>query len=897
MRLISVTVRRYRLHRELHVEFDPSRTLIGGPNETGKSTLVEAVHRALFLRASGNTESHRAMQSNKHGNHPEVELVFEAEGARHVLHKIFGANGSTRLTRNGGAAWQNTSADEELGRLLGRESVAGPAAKYVKDHWAHLWIWQGMSGDDPTGKIGKEDDALRHRLQAQGGTAVLQSPRDTALATSFAARTHEMYAANGNPKAQSALAQALRAEQAAQEAELHAKATLEKLEQAVKEHEQAGLQISQAATALVECASQQALLDQRAARISTLRTEEAQLRFDLDSARRRHATLAEADQTLRDLRQQLRARRLNLEAPRDQLAIMEEGERQSHADATAAEDAHQEAENRLRCCRALQDVAAARNTLKDKQAVHEKLTQRAQKVGDLREKLVHLERQTAALPPVDAAKLKALQKTESELAEARAALKAMATGVELVAHPPGQSITLAGKDLPPGKVEIITAPAELVAGPGWTVRIHPGGGTGLADARKNEARIHSRLAEQLTALGTPDVAAAVEVMAIRTQAESEKQGLKAELRGLGADKLGAELEAAAVELTAAQAELQRRLNAARDLGLSLDEAAPATPTTARTELDHAQTAEQSARAKRDALQKLLRDKSAQTSAVREAIREGEREIHTLEARLKLLQEQNGTDEERAATLATLSKAALEAEVAWTTCQNELRQLQPEQLEEETAQLNRTRKIQEDKRNQAEQRRAAAAALLHSDGSLNPVAALAHASAKARTAEETRRKVDLRSRAVKFVHELFQQEQQTLADQFTRPLAERATAYLQRLFGPDARVSLSMEDGRFAGFTIHRAGQVTAFEHLSGGAREQVAAAFRLGMAEILAEDHDGCLPVVFDDAFAYADPERVKSLQRMLDLAATRGLQVIVLSCAPGDYALLGAREVTLPSP
>ena len=42
MRLISAIVRAYRLHRETTVSFDPHRTLIGGPNEAGKSTLAEA---------------------------------------------------------------------------------------------------------------------------------------------------------------------------------------------------------------------------------------------------------------------------------------------------------------------------------------------------------------------------------------------------------------------------------------------------------------------------------------------------------------------------------------------------------------------------------------------------------------------------------------------------------------------------------------------------------------------------------------------------------------------------------------------------------------------------------------------------------------------------------------
>ena len=69
------------------------------------------------------------------------------------------------------------------------------------------------------------------------------------------------------------------------------------------------------------------------------------------------------------------------------------------------------------------------------------------------------------------------------------------------------------------------------------------------------------------------------------------------------------------------------------------------------------------------------------------------------------------------------------------------------------------------------------------------------------------------------------------------------------------------------------------------------------MAEVLACDYDGCLPVVFDDAFAYPDPDRVNQLQRMLDLAANRGLQVIVLTCNPSDYAALGATSIHLQPP
>ncbi len=80
----------------------------------------------------------------------------------------------------------------------------------------------------------------------------------------------------------------------------------------------------------------------------------------------------------------------------------------------------------------------------------------------------------------------------------------------------------------------------------------------------------------------------------------------------------------------------------------------------------------------------------------------------------------------------------------------------------------------------------------------------------------------------------------------------------------------------------------AFEVLSSGAREQFAAALRLSMAEVLAESYDSCLPVVFDDAFAYSDPERQLGVYRMLGQAAQQGLQVILLSC---DSERTGAIE------
>ncbi|MDP4706589.1 MAG: ATP-binding protein, partial [Cyanobium sp. MAG_237] len=99
MRLLHATLRQVRLHQQLELQFDPRFTLLGGPNEAGKSTVVEALHKVLFLKASATGRAVDEMRSRLHSGLPEVELGFEAAGARWELRKRFsGASGTCQLS-------------------------------------------------------------------------------------------------------------------------------------------------------------------------------------------------------------------------------------------------------------------------------------------------------------------------------------------------------------------------------------------------------------------------------------------------------------------------------------------------------------------------------------------------------------------------------------------------------------------------------------------------------------------------------------------------------------------------------------------------------------------------------------------------------------------------------
>jgi hypothetical protein len=199
--------------------------------------------------------------------------------------------------------------------------------------------------------------------------------------------------------------------------------------------------------------------------------------------------------------------------------------------------------------------------------------------------------------------------------------------------------------------------------------------------------------------------------------------------------------------------------------------------------------------------------------------------------------------------------------------------------------------------EARTQQAVAATKLGRDGESDPVANLKRAEILLDSATKALDGISRKTAAIQLLDRLFQQQRSQLAEECTRPFVEKITAYLQCLFGPRVKAAIKLEDGQFAGIEIARPdfGDVAFdFRELSGGAAEQVATAARLAMAQILAEEHDGSLPVVFDDAFTNSDSDRVLKIQSMLDLAAENGLQVIVLSCNSADYSGSGAKEIPL---
>ena len=282
---------------------------------------------------------------------------------------------------------------------------------------------------------------------------------------------------------------------------------------------------------------------------------------------------------------------------------------------------------------------------------------------------------------------------------------------------------------------------------------------------------------------------------------------------------------------------------------------------------------------------------------RDSLRERQQRHTGLLAQRDLLLTNHGSDADRMAALVRAVEEQTTLAGALATIRQVLESLQPEQNERTLDRLQRSLGLIQQQRSEAAMQRAVAADRLKSDGSHDPAETFAMATARAVTAQESVARLRRQAAARQLLHATFTAEQAALAERFTQPLADRISGYLECLFGPGSRAEVVVVDQAFDGLKIQRPGRAGGsipFDSLSGGTQEQCAAAVRLAMAEVLAADHDGTLPVLFDDAFAYSDGARLGPLQNMLDLAASRGLQVILLTHQTSAYTALGAKAVML---
>ena len=898
MKLISARARNYRIHGDTTVEFDPHRTVIGGPNETGKSTFIEAVHRGLFLKSRVTGRFLDSMRSLIYAGVPEIEIRLEVGGQEYLVKKEFnGAKGRSVLTKVKGDTWHGDEAEAKLAGILGVEPIGRKVSEDgLKSQWAHLWVWQGRGGEDPTIEVGSQNDKLIQRLQEVGGALVVQSERDSKVAENFAQKCQEVYTRSWRPKAGSELAKAQEELERAKEARREAKERFDSLQKAREEHLRASESLKQAKNELAAFTKELEDITKKMEELEKLSHEEELKVKELESAQKELRELEEAEGEVRGLSRKIKELSDSLEPKRRQKDELEAQLTGARSRREEAEAKYQKVIETVRQCRANLDFAAALISLIEKRERLEELRSRWKRVEELQKEKKDLEQELAGLPQVDKAFLSKLRKLEKGLAKAKAALDAMAAEVEVLEA--SETVKVDGKILSSGDSIRLTEVAEVGVGEGVKLKIRPGGGENLKGCREEKRELEEHFQKLLNEKALASLEEAEEALAKKGELESRVKEFESALGELGAENLASALKEAETTVANARGEVdrrQRQLNNPESANIL--EEAESLLAEAKGQLEEAESEERGLKKALDDAKKEEKGLDEQLKALTEGLIKDEQSLSEYKVRLKTLIEKYGEKEQWVASisLAKSKVGTVNAEVE--KLRKRIAQLNSDFLQSDHQRLTRTCEERSNTIQKAKEIMAAKGELLRLSGNVDPKVELEEAEADLELAERRFKRIKLRSKAFRLVYELFRQKQQELAEELSAPLANCITQYLKCIF-PNAEAKVDFEDNQFKGIKLVRKGWEVEgaldFEKLSGGTKEQVAAAVRLAIAELLAEEHGGCLPVVFDDAFVNTDPERIKTVQRMLDLAAVRGLQIIVLTSNPSDYAGLGGKEQRL---
>jgi DNA repair exonuclease SbcCD ATPase subunit len=872
MRLISCRLQNVRRHRSLELSFGRQLTLIAGANESGKSTLVEALHKGLFLRATATGRGVDELRSRLHAGLPEVEIRFEAEADTWRLRKRFaGAGGTCQLSSASGEALSGPAAEERLAALLGFEApVEGRRIAQLPERWAHLWVRQGDAGLNPlSGNQERYDhNRLVEQLQRQGTSTALESGVDQLVLELIQQQVAELYTATGRVKAGSPLAEAQRRSSDTQQALEIAQQHLADLESAMEQWRSLNERLETIERDL-RPALQLELELQR-----SINLLQAQLQPLLQQQQERDQLLQQQQQGLQEQ-----------ELLQEQLAALVKQHDNQSKQRDQRVGQRQELSAQLQQLTQRQELLQLLLDLQQLEAEAQQCREHQHKLQQLQAEAELHKQQLSALPEITADQVRQLRQAEQALAQATARREAMAASLEVLNS--DQTIVLNGAILNRGERQRLEAPAQLQVGNGVLLEIRPGGGEALSQALAQQQSCQQQLAQLQHSLNLNNSEQAETIERERQRLERDLNNLRQAAKSIpwsGLQQRLDQLEPRRQTLLQALSHHQPLLNSmAEELGSS--------------ELEHLDPVR--LHSLQEQLRRDNRGRNQELETCNRALQGLEQLLQSQQATLvqhrNRLAELAGSQKVVSQRLQTLSELKPQDEALkrqqeeLQRCESELQRLRAGRSDADAADQLLALEQEKDQllsqRGQTEQR-------CQSLGSNNPIAELEHRQAAWEDAEAERRQLEQRGQSLQLLLERFHQEQSNLAARYSEPLQAAITPYLSALTIGENRdvqhplVAFDPQHG-FHDLQLHQGEEAFAFERLSGGMREQMAAAVRLAMAELLKPAYGNVLPLVFDDAFTNSDRQRQNGLKQMLLHGIDQGIQIVLLTCHSDDYRSL----------
>lgn len=880
MRLLRMTLENWRGVAAREIEFSETVTLIEGPNEVGKTTLIEALQLLFRELHSSKRKTVKAVQPAGQDIGSRVAVELQLGPQRLVYAKTFNKAPQTTLH----------VLEPQTAQLTGREAHE-QVQTWLAEHM-DLALWDALLVDQGD-KIGlanlQESSGLAEALDDAAGQTRDQTADASAEQNLFAAvqGEYEKYYSPKNSKPRYGEQQQAVAE--AQQALATASAALTAIENDLDQERALSRDMLRLGELLPKLRSD--LQEHNAAwqAVQTQRQQLAGAQKDLLAAQTIAADAARAQQERTDLQAAIskgieaehaaQAQQAPLEAEVAKLA-----QQLDSAAETIANQKQQLAQARTARARSEADAHYLQQleTLGDKRKTQQQLEQTAR---SLKEQL-----QISSRILVDAPALRRLQDADRELDVARRARDTAATRVS-VTPLTALELELNGETMSgePGKaIEQVTATALQINLP-QVAKVHIAPPQTAVELDEQAASAETAVNSLLSSLQVEDLPTAIAQSERRADALVRIRDLKAQEQAL----LGS---GSAVELAQAIEDLQLRCDeylAARDapsLGArepliedqaevaALASAAAGAVNNAEQQLEQSREREAQWRRRHTELDGQLRGAQQQLAGIRAALADRRSNLEASRAQRsdddlqQAVQSSSVSVSELAARIEGLEQqlSAANADAAQNLRDNAEAVLQ--RAEQDAGQVQQRLAVQTDRLQQAR------ANGLHES--------FEQAQRRSDEAQEALAAVEQRAAAAKKLWEALHRHRAAARERYVAPLKDAIERLGQLVFGGSFAVEIG-EDWSIASRTLH--GTTLAYDDLSVGTREQLAVLLRLAAAQIVARR--GGVPLLLDDALGFSDPDRLATMGAAI-AAAGKTCQIIILSCAPGRFTHVGNAKV-----
>lgn len=897
MKLHWVEIEHWRQHPSKRIDFDECATIIYGPNETGKSTVLEAMSRGLFDKSSSSAEAiKRIKPRTTSGNVTStVRMELTISGTRYRVEKNFNLRKGTSLHRIAGdkllLVSQDNDADERLIELLEAHLPSSRGSK--PSNWgAFQWIWAPQDNRElPDSREG--DPTTYLHLETGETPRVLITPKFQRVLGLTRSRWSNYFTGTGQSKRDSpipnteAQIQNLRKRASELNASIekvdHDKRRLEELQQQLPIVEKKALEtkreLEQARTEAVDFSSIESELEMSEGRV---KESERDVR-DVGNALKDLEKVAVEIDNLQDKEKKSRQHLAQLEALCEKL----ENQRQTiFQEVEALAMKVREAEELTRDARILWSIS-------DTSAKISTLEKKVKRITDIEERVQSLRDKEIAVVP-SSKEIEELRKCHAQIQALTESMSVRGLAIHVTPGNKGSlKVEVDGEKLRHGMLSATGTESVSVGAPGLGTVLVKAQLEQARDAKIDILRLKNSIAKTLNKFSVKSMDELQELDRVQNEISSNIEKLLAEARGIdesSVKELSSELRKLKTKLESYRANerapIAVELNPADgDLG-ELVNKREKQEAKVRKDLD-------SARKRRDEANSELMEKKEELAKIRTEHGHYLGDLDNARTRERETIRRYGSIENQEKILAG-ARATLEKRRA------EYEQVRKRYEDLEKGPVNRVKRLEKQIENQEQVLRQHRSSIDHLEGAIDTLSLegayseLADTESRIETLSERVDRERVRAEAYQLLKEELEQQYRSALSAVVGPIQEEvkhALSYVTGFLHGDVELNEYLFPTRLGerGFED----VFLEFTDASSGLKEVLALCVRLAVAKHLSGKDSQCL--VLDDPFVHVSSDRSNRMIELINSAIEKhGLQVVVFTHRPMEFAGFNGKMVEI---